>query len=84
MECSTGSGFFAGLEFLIPFLQFAGGENGRRIESALQEEGLEAVTIPVEAETRCCTTCLNRCNGKMTELIEPSLPLSPEASETFL
>jgi len=52
--------------------QFAGGTNGRDLESWLRREGIEFVSREIGDETRCCTTVLCRKNACMTELIEPS------------
>ena len=58
--------------------QFSGGENGARHEAALRDEGICFHRIRTAAETRCCLTCLDRTTGEMTELIEPSSPVTPE------
>ena len=52
--------------------QFAGGANGRDLESWLRREGIESVSREIESETRCCTTVLCGKCATMTELIEPS------------
>ena len=52
--------------------QFAGGMNGRNLETWLRKEGIEFVSREIGDETRCCTTVLCRKNVCMTELIEPS------------
>ena len=59
--------------------QFSGGANGRLHESALAAEGIDCRPTHVAAETRCCTTLLDRTGDAMTELIEPSH--SPSAAE---
>ena len=52
--------------------QFSGGANGTLHEAALAGEGIDCRAVRVAAETRCCTTVLDRTGDAMTELIEPS------------
>ncbi len=59
-------------------VQFAGGVNGESLVQYLCGEGLPHLTVSVVAPTRCCTTCLCRASGSMTELIEPAA--APEAA----
>ena len=62
--------------------QFSGGANGRLHEAALEAEGIDCRPVRVAAETRCCTTLLDRTGDAMTELIEPShAPSQPEIAE---
>ena len=56
--------------------QFAGGANGRNLNEWLRREGIQSVTREIEDETRCCTTVLCRKYACMTELIEPSPPIT--------
>lgn len=63
--------------------QFAGGSTGKRITEALEKEGLPHFNVPLEGETRTCTTVLCRKTCTMTELIEPSAPVSETALETM-
>ncbi|MBR2365463.1 MAG: hypothetical protein IKA79_09690 [Lentisphaeria bacterium] len=65
-------------------LHFTGGENGRKVDHLLAEEGIKTFSVKVDAETRCCITCLNEDDGSMTELIEPSFPLTAEDQKKFL
>ncbi|MDD3886669.1 MAG: PfkB family carbohydrate kinase, partial [Victivallaceae bacterium] len=65
-------------------VQFCGDENGERIDAALGREGISFRSIPTTGATRCCTTCLDRSNGVMTEVIEPTYPASPAEIEAFL
>lgn len=65
-------------------LHFSGGENGKKADSFLREEGIEVISCAVEKETRCCTTCLDPHSGSMTELIEPSIPPETAAQESFI
>lgn len=59
--------------------QFSGGANGDLHEAALRSEGIDCRAVHVAAETRCCTTLLDRTGDAMTELIEPSH--APSAAE---
>ncbi len=59
--------------------QFSGGANGELHEAALAAEGIDCHAVHVAAETRCCTTLLDRSGDAMTELIEPSH--APSAAE---
>ena len=59
--------------------QFSGGANGKLHEAALAAEGIRCRAVHVAAETRCCTTVLDRTGDPMTELIEPSH--APSAAE---
>jgi len=64
--------------------QFAGGVNGRNLESWLRREGIESVSREIMDETRCCTTVLCRNCASMTELIEPSPSITREDAEFLL
>lgn len=58
--------------------QFAGGDNGRNLTRALEQEHFRHHTIELAAaETRMCTTCLSESDGTITELIEPPPQVSP-------
>ena len=62
--------------------QFSGGANGNLHEAALRSEGIDCCPVRVAAETRCCTTLLDRTGDAMTELIEPShAPSAVEIAE---
>lgn len=65
-------------------LEFVGGENGRRIVEGLDREGMTHRSIPTGNPTRSCITCLCRKTGTMTELIEPSHPVSEPEIQSFL
>ena len=58
--------------------QFAGGMNGQKLNAWLRQEGVESVSREIVGETRCCTTALGRKCACMTELIEPSPPVTPD------
>ena len=62
--------------------QFSGGANGTLHEAALAGEDIDCRPVHVAAETRCCTTVLDRTGDAMTELIEPShAPSTTEIAE---
>lgn len=65
-------------------LQFAGGNNGERLEAFLRREGLPFASVRSAAETRCCITCLGAADNSTTEIIEPSGPISREESTALL
>ncbi len=62
-------------------LQPVGGDTGRLIRDSLREEGLAAVSIPVGAATRTCTTLICGESASATEIIEPSGELFREEIE---
>ena len=64
--------------------QFAGGKTGKHITDALEEEGLPCFTVLLDGETRTCSTVLCRKTCTMTELIEPSAPVSQTALDAML
>ncbi len=63
-------------------LGYTGGINGDRFINACKSEGLEGSFIPLEDETRICTTIIESC-GRTTELIEPSPVVSNRARAAF-
>lgn len=57
---------------------FIGGSTGAYISSALDSfTSHPHIHIEVPFPTRTCTTLLNRKDGSLTELIEPSAPVTP-------
>ncbi len=56
-------------------LQFAGGDTGIQLCQYLKTEGISNYTVSTQHATRTCLTCLSG-NHAMTELIEPSFPIS--------
>ena len=65
-------------------IQFCGGENGAKIDSALTAEGMTFHSVQVPGATRCCITCLDETEQVMTEVIEPSFPAPDAAAEAML
>jgi len=49
---------------------FNGGVTGRKIEAFLKRLGVASAQTQMRAETRICTTLLDRTNGTVTELVE--------------
>ena len=62
-------------------VQPLGGDTGHLIRDSLHEEGLAALSVPVEAATRTCTTLLCEKSATATEIIEPSGELFREEVE---
>ncbi len=54
---------------------FLGGETGRFVSAFHERLGIPQLTVDVQGATRTCTTVLNRADGRMTELIDPSDPI---------
>ncbi|MCP3964979.1 MAG: hypothetical protein GY750_10745 [Lentisphaerae bacterium] len=67
----------------VKLMQFAGGETGRVLCRELQKERFECITVEVCHATRTCSTCLCHATQEMTELIEPSHPVSHNEMEEF-
>ena len=65
-------------------IQFSGGENGAKLDAALQDTDINFLSVPVAGPTRCCTTCLDENAQVMTELIEPSFPASEDEAARML
>jgi len=59
--------------------QVVGGDTGRRLCRDLDREGIAHLSVRTRAATRICTTCLDRAQGTMTELIGPAERISPHA-----
>jgi len=62
----------------VSLLQIAGGINGRRHEQYCREVGVTPLCVQVAAETRVCSTLVDRASGQATELIEPFAVLPEE------
>jgi tagatose 6-phosphate kinase len=58
---------------------FAGGHNGRFIESALTEQGIQHEFIHIEGESRICLNIMDESTGASTELLEQGPSISAEA-----
>ncbi|MCX8156205.1 MAG: 1-phosphofructokinase family hexose kinase [Verrucomicrobiae bacterium] len=57
---------------------FLGGESGRRLEAELHQRGLRQAWVRVPPPTRQCITLVEEAGG-VTELVEESRPVPPEA-----
>jgi len=57
-------------------LSFAGGSNGKTVQSLLEQEQIPCRWIETKAETRICQTLLSEDRDGCTELVENSPPLS--------
>ncbi|NHN33451.1 1-phosphofructokinase family hexose kinase [Paenibacillus agricola] len=58
---------------------FVGGHNGRFIENALSQQGIEHDFIHVEGESRLCLNVIEESKGSSTELLEQGPVISEEA-----
>src|SRR5688500_755231 len=58
---------------------FAGGTRGALLGQYLDQAGVQHAFVDVEAETRLCTTVIDRSTGTVTELVEDAGPVEPEA-----
>ena len=61
-------------------LQFAGGDTGKMLTEVLDREGISHTTLFSPAVTRTCSTVISENPHSVTELIEPSEPISFETS----
>jgi tagatose 6-phosphate kinase len=61
---------------------YAGGLNGGRFRRGLKREKMPARLQTIAAETRVCTTLIEK-DGRVTEVIEPSPPVTAAESEGF-
>lgn len=55
---------------------FNGGTAGRRVATDMRRRGAVARFTPIPAETRTCTTIMDRATGQVTELVEEA-PAAP-------
>jgi tagatose 6-phosphate kinase len=63
---------------------FLGGHRGQEIQTALRERGIEAEFVEVATPTRQCITVIDQSAQTITELVEESRPVAPEAYEGLL
>ncbi|HEX8914661.1 MAG TPA: hexose kinase [Humisphaera sp.] len=56
---------------------FAGGERGKALLSGMRADGVRQDFVRVAAETRLCTTVIDRAKGTVTELVEESRAVGP-------
>lgn len=60
---------------------FRGGDTGKKLRAELEAAGIACLDVSVEHDTRTCTTIMDDEGGQVTELIEPSGPVSPSVLE---
>lgn len=58
---------------------FEGGERGRLLVEDLTRAGIRCDFVNIPAQTRLCTTVIDRSNGTATELVEEHAAVSPAA-----
>jgi tagatose 6-phosphate kinase len=58
---------------------FLGGDRGEFIRAVLRERGIQQDFVPVPERTRQCVTVIDEAGGTVTELVEESRPVAPEA-----
>ena len=63
---------------------FAGGFNGRYLESLVDNPLVRCAFTHVEAETRSCINCWDLSDGKSTEYLEPGAPVTADDAARFL
>jgi len=62
---------------------FNGGVAGRKVEAFLKSHGIASAHTLMQAETRICTTLLDRKNGTVTELVEEAPTPDPATIARF-
>jgi tagatose 6-phosphate kinase len=63
---------------------FLGGARGEFVRNVLRERGIALAFIPVEEQTRQCTTVIDESAGAQTELVEESRPVAPDNYEKLI
>lgn len=63
---------------------FLGGDTGAIIRADLERAGMAHDFVTVAPRTRTCTTVIDRSTGTVTELVEETKPVDPEAYERLL
>jgi 1-phosphofructokinase family hexose kinase len=61
-----------------------GGSTGQSIEREFAEQEVPCRWVWTKNPTRVCTTLVERCSGRVTELVENAAPLSAAELEAFL
>ena len=64
-------------------LTFCGGLQGEAMREDMNRRGIAFEGVETEAQTRCCTTLINRATGEVTELVESAPPVKPQELETL-
>ncbi len=65
-------------------LTVLGGANGEQIRRELEDKSVPLRWVPCSAETRVCTTIIEKNAGTITELVENARPLSHAECESFM
>ena len=63
---------------------FNGGQTGRRVQALLKTDGVGSALTPMAAETRSCSTLIDRAAGTVTELVEEAPEPGAAAVERFI
>jgi tagatose 6-phosphate kinase len=63
---------------------FLGGPRGGDLRELLAAQGVRLEFVEVDAPTRQCVTVLDQATGQITELVEESRPVAPEAYDKLL
>ncbi len=63
---------------------FLGGDRGDYLREVLERRGIETDFVRVEARTRQCVTVIDESSRTVTELVEESRPVAPEAVAELL
>ena len=71
---------FLGEESLL--LAYVGGPNGEKFRDACNSDGIRAEFTEIARETRICSTLIEE-SGRITEIVEPAPPVSPEEVASF-
>ncbi len=73
----------AGLGEPVTAMGFAGGFNGRYLESLIERPLVRSAFTPVAGETRSCINCWDLSDNRSTEYLEPGEPVTPEDVDRF-
>lgn len=68
----------------VTAMGFAGGFNGRYLESLVTNPNVRCAFTRVQGETRSCINCWDLTDGRSTEYLEPGEPVTPEEVARFL
>lgn len=67
----------------VTAMGFAGGFNGRYLESLVTNPNVRCAFTRVQGETRSCINCWDLTDGRSTEYLEPGEPVTPEEVARF-
>jgi len=63
-------------------LAYVGGPNGVKFAGACEEDGIRSDFTHIQGETRICTTLIEE-TGRITEIVEPSPPITEQEREAY-